>query len=365
MSYLLSILQRSIVGLSLVFSSLSTCNADELSQEDKNELMQSVVLIEGKNSSGTGFLVQSPKGLYIYTAAHVLSGNTAIKCTLPSGQQLRNFSSVQIATDVDVARIVIRDRVKTAMKRWDMSQPKVGMDHPIYAFGNSGGGGVATVSSGEVNGVGNKSYEVSASIIQGNSGGPIIDAKSGVVVGIATHLIAARKDIWAADTRYGKVRRFAARLDRPLRWNTTSLAAFGREMAVIEKFDKTTKLLFALAQLEPYQNGLRLNTKMEGGLDAMEVLQANSSSSAVKGLIAMNQNLAGRRNVLRDHTLMKKYLAYYKTIYQSAASQNRNFKSMQFTNFHQPEAKLSLEYRENARKSLEVRFDCFKNSRTR
>ncbi len=48
---------------------------------------------------------------------------------------------------------------------------------PIAALGNGGGNGVVSVEKGKILGTSGDSLEVDAGIIQGNSGGPVVERR--------------------------------------------------------------------------------------------------------------------------------------------------------------------------------------------
>ena len=126
-------------------------------------------------------------------------------------------------------------------------------------------------SQGEVQAVGAESFEITAHVIQGNSGGPIIRKDTNVVLGLVTHGIQGRDDVFAENTRFSKIRRFGARLDREIKWTKISLSQFLKEPETLNEFDRTTRLLFALSVLRPTANGLRLTTVVNGRVSAMQI----------------------------------------------------------------------------------------------
>ncbi|MEM9080324.1 MAG: serine protease [Verrucomicrobiota bacterium] len=337
----------------LLFLGLSTAIAkSELTMLQKTGMMGSIVLIEGENSSGTGFLARENQQIFLYTAAHVLSGNSTLSFTLTDGTKLKQLSRLQIADDVDVARFLVSDKLTKAIPRWHKKEERIAIHAPIAAFGNSDGTGVITLSDGKILGIGKENYEVSTEIIQGNSGGPIIHIKTGLVIGIATHLIAPREDIWAQETRFKSVRRFAARLDRNIKWFNTDFKTFSNEMQTIHNFDRKTQLVFAFAELQPYRDGLRLDTEVGGGRTADQIFTQNRDNPAVQGLIKLNENVLRYQQSYNDHALIGKYLEFYRYIYKTAETQTRTFLPSRFTRFHREDADLSLQHRKKAVESL-------------
>ena len=169
-------------------------------------------------------------------------------------------------------------------------------------------------SDGKIQGIGVSSFEVSAEVIQGNSGGPVVSEDGQKALGLITHGIAARTDVWAEKTRFSKVRRFAARLDRSIVWKKTTLNDFLKEPEAIAEVDQVTRLIFALSVLSPGRNGLRLDTQVGGGSTAMDILTENRKMRAVRNLLKMNTELGSRKIGSSVADLKKQYSSYYREI---------------------------------------------------
>jgi hypothetical protein len=242
---------------------------------------------------------------------------------------------------------------KHALELPETGQVKDGAE--ITAFGNSGGGGVVNQAEGTVNGIGDRSFEVTAKIIQGNSGGAIVEKDTSVALGVVTHAIAARTDVWAQATRFTKVRRFAARLDRPIKWNKTTVFDFLKEPKAIEEIDRVTRLIFALSMLQPSGRGLRLNTQVGGGSTAMDIFRENSNMRAVQDLLKMNEGLGKRKIGLSEADLKKQYISYYRDILSGSKSQSYRFQNLTMSSFHKKRAQESLMWRAKADKALAAR----------
>ncbi|MDB6078742.1 MAG: serine protease, partial [Akkermansiaceae bacterium] len=122
------------------------------------------------------------------------------------------------------------------------------------ACGNSGGGGTVGHERGKVLGVGPESIEIDATVIQGNSGGPVIDAVTHAALGVVTHLTAARTDLWAKETRFAGVRRFGCRLDRTWKWKKMPIDAFLQEGKLAKKIALTNDLMAAALQPSQWES---------------------------------------------------------------------------------------------------------------
>ena len=327
-------------------NSESTSPAKEVKLTDPEK---AVVVIEGDKSSGTGFIIYTGSQVYLYTAAHVLSGNKKLTFKTKDGKEYKRFGRLEVATDVDMARMQMLDRVPAALRL----PTKAGEASPgkeIVAYGNSGGGSVITKAEGSIQGVGAESLEIDAKIIQGNSGGPVVLNNTNTVAGIVTHAINPQTDVWASGTRYSQVRRFAARLDRRITWKRISLTNFLAEPDKIKKLNQITRLLFALAALEPTPNGMRLTRTVNGTSTALSILRENADMKAVKALIKMNSDLQNKKIKPDPGQTRNKFISFYRGILDAAASQTREASNM--SPFHKEIAKGYMGIRKEARAAV-------------
>ncbi|OYV05332.1 MAG: hypothetical protein CFE26_12155, partial [Verrucomicrobiales bacterium VVV1] len=86
-----------------------------LSQSELDEIgrrqMSAVVLIKGDLSVGTGFFVNHDGLTYLYTAAHVLNGNTKLEIKSTSGRVFTKFGSFEAADGMDLVRLGVNEDV--------------------------------------------------------------------------------------------------------------------------------------------------------------------------------------------------------------------------------------------------------------
>ncbi|MFD0893900.1 trypsin-like peptidase domain-containing protein [Luteolibacter ambystomatis] len=306
-----------------------------------NRLLASVVIIKGDQSEGTGFFARQNGKTYLYTAAHVLSGNSKLDIRTTAGRTFTKFGAFEVAEAADMVRFAMQEEPASPPPELATNEMKVG--HGVFAIGNSGGGGVLTILDGTVTGLGPNQIETSAAVIQGNSGGPLFTAPEGRALGIITHLIAARTDVWAAATPFADVRRFAARLDVDVKWKTVPIASFLEERRRIEEVNGTTRLLLALSTLQPTTAGLRAGGQSEK-IDALGILQQNRTRPSVKALLEMNSSLAGNRMRQSDRDLIKKFTGFYEAILSESKRQTAGFDPERFGPYHRELAKESLEW---------------------
>jgi hypothetical protein len=117
----------------------------------------------------------------------------------------------------------------------------------VVVLGNAGGQDVVNEITGKIVGIGPNLVEVDAPFVPGNSGSPIVDLKTGTVVGVATYLIVNRFDFTTFQiVKNPIVRRFGYRLDTIKAWQPVNWPAFYSEEARMKDISALTENLLAL-----------------------------------------------------------------------------------------------------------------------
>jgi len=224
---------------------------------------QAVLVLETTDGRGTGFLVQDAGEIWVYTNQHVIRDGVSLKAFDTEGVAV-DLGSLEIALDRDVARFTTKTR------RGLFLADSVKTGNEVIVYGNSQGSGVITRSEGEVLGIAPETIEVSAEIVSGNSGGPVVDDQ-GMVVGISTFVQFGElsDDPTMKSTRFEKPRRFALRLDGDIDFRQVEVEkfeeVFNEFQAEIQKFDEAWSLS-AVISADPYER------IMSGTFDTSEVI---------------------------------------------------------------------------------------------
>lgn len=154
------------------------------------ETQKLVVMIEAENGEqGSGFLYNL-KGDLI-TNAHVVAGSDKVKIKTADAREL-DGEVIGISEETDIA--VVRVKGLAGMEPLEVDRKeKAEVGDDVLAIG-SPLGFQNTVTTGIISGVGRSFeiepyfysdlYQISAPIAPGNSGGPLVDQNSGLVVGI-------------------------------------------------------------------------------------------------------------------------------------------------------------------------------------
>jgi len=207
-----------------------------------------IVIIEGNVGNGTGFLCVSEGQVWVYTAAHVLSGNSTVSVRDSKGRVYRDFEFIECAEGVDLVRLKPKDKGLEGIEIVSQQDaPETG--DLIVAVGNSLGAGSLSGEPGRILSIQENMWEVDAEIIPGNSGGPILSLDSGKVVGIVTHLIIAKPKNQEKPTQQIQVKRFAARLDKKWEWRKMPISRFVKEWQHIETMDRDSSIAWASSYL--------------------------------------------------------------------------------------------------------------------
>lgn len=189
-------------------------------------LSPAVVIIEGDQSSGTGFIGATGGKKYIYATARVLSGNTRLTIRNSDGITFKKFGKLEAAQGADLVRMELLEEVKDFLQ-FHPVQPPVQINRKIVILGTDVKNRMVTTEEGLVLGTSADSLEVNG--VPGkikNDDGPVVDAATGEVVGLTTRTSFSEKTVWTEGTRQGQARRFACRLDRDWTWQPMTVVKF-------------------------------------------------------------------------------------------------------------------------------------------
>lgn len=228
---------------------------------------RAVFLVKHDEGRGTGFLMEDGGLVYFVSNIHVLAGGENFSIRNVYGETVTIPEQVQVAADRDLVRFPVN------YKRGLLVAQDFGFDDEICALGNSGGEGVVTRLDGKILALGPDLVEISATIIPGNSGGPVVDNDRSVV-GVSTYVRNADKypDWLIKGSRFEKgVRRMAVRVDN-VEWVPMAWGDFQREthdadqieeyaceiISIVEQiYDKPDKMIFSDVDSHAIQSWIR------------------------------------------------------------------------------------------------------------
>jgi S1-C subfamily serine protease len=254
--------------------------------------MEGIVLIEGDNSTATGFMTKIRDVDFIVTNQHVLGDGKKLKFKTLRGEEIPTLGVFgAIGSDIAIIRVAGGQGELTVAKDV-LSGSKIG--DKVVVVGNRLGGGVATQTEGSIVGIGPTRIEVNANFEPGNSGSPIVNLGTGEVVGVATYSETrsiAVDDGGAASAR-GRVtapaqvekRWFGYRLDSVSKWEAIDLVQWGAQSERIEQFMETSRALHAVVRFD--FRTARQHPRLTTILDQFEARYQNASSNS---LVAANE----------------------------------------------------------------------------
>ena len=179
------------------------------------DVKDGVMLVRTDKGAGSGFLLRQDGKKYLVTNLHVIKDATRVAAYFYGGARIP-LGQLFIDEVNDLARFEVETDLPGFASCDD--EPTIGDEISIY--GDSQGAGVLTEIKGHIIGVGPRDLEIDAPIVQGNSGSALLNGKL-EVLGVATYATREQTE-WNADTRFGKVRRFAVRLGCA-RWQQSSI----------------------------------------------------------------------------------------------------------------------------------------------
>ena len=284
-----------------------------------------IVLAEGDVGKGTGFFANQNGKTYIYSNAHVFSGNKAMKFTSVSGE-IVNCKTFEVSATADMVRFSIAGDYP-AYDVMELVDQSVDLGDEVYVLGNSQGEGTITKLVGKVTGIGPEKIEVDAPFVSGNSGSPVIHASTGQVIGIATYAVRRKVDWTTKGTPFSSARRFAVRIDTATRWESPTWDRFVKEAQALRDFESTNVLL---ACFSAYYSG------------------------DLESPIELYEDLLKQHGLVESRWLPEvRYYDHLRWDKVRRASEDMNrYRKEHFCNWHQAEFLEHLKWREEIRKSL-------------
>jgi len=209
----------------------------------------SIVFVTGSEGAGSGFIVTAGTTNYLFTNAHVAAGIKDASFTALDGTVMQGYApSVAVGEDLFLMKLPLGGKGFHLMLDVEKN---VSIGDPVVVLGNAQGAGVVNTLIGKIVGIGSNLVEVDAPFVPGNSGSPIIDLKSGKVIGIATYMMfdpfgAGGFGIFGSQ----KVRRFGYRLDSVKAWQPVDWDGFRAQAASMQEIEKrTTQIAEALMSM--------------------------------------------------------------------------------------------------------------------
>ncbi len=206
-----------------------------------------LVVVEGKEGAGSGFIGQIKGRIFFITNIHVLGACRGARLHTLEDKEVQLTPFAFLSKHRDLAIVPVSWQGPFLEVCESLNSDKVQMEQQITVMGNSDGTGVVTHLRGKINGIGPEEIEVSAKFVPGNSGSPIIQDQLGKVIGVAAYLRdLSAKTKWTEDSDLADIRRFGYRLDGNIEWQRVSLDELYRQSEIFDRFEDRT---IALGQI--------------------------------------------------------------------------------------------------------------------
>ena len=214
--------------------------ASKLTQEQAD----AVVLVKGDNAEGTGFLIKTPQGPVVVTNQHVIFNNPNLTISTNNGVPV-TIVSYQGATDRDLVKILLKDGAFSYLTPAAEVSSTAQAGDEVLTPGNSEGGEVMLNTDGKVIALGPDRVEFDNPIYHGNSGGPVIQVKTGNVIGVVTEAMKVENSDEVDKTSYanrnsaihGTMRYFGLRLDTASSWEPYDWTQFQMQSKFLDDFN--------------------------------------------------------------------------------------------------------------------------------
>ncbi len=259
-------------------------SADEQAANLVKEYSGSLVFVEDKGGSGSGFVCTFAGRKFVFTNQHVVAGHSGAKLTLLDQSQLK-VGQAAAAVGHDIMSLALLSDSK-AMDMMTEIEKNASIGDEVVVLGNPEGARVIKPLTGKLVGIGPNLIEVTAEFVPGNSGSPIFHLKSGKVIGIATYLTMRDMD-GLSGRAVPKVRRFGYRLDSVKQWQPVAWPAYNEEHATIERIKERTHDLAALLREMSRSGGVNASHHQNPAI--RRPLDKFSEATSGKGLLATDR----------------------------------------------------------------------------
>lgn len=328
----------------------------------KNQLTKqfpAILLIEGDVSSGRGTVIQADGKTWLYSAPHVLSGNSKVTIKGADGTALTQLGAFQIAADSNLVRFEIQQEMPVKLE-FDATATVDATTRLVAADAGPNNAALQVVECSAARTTGND-FEFDGNSNPQSYGCPLLSAQSAKVIGIISPGPAAATTVWPdtqqaiASTQTNR----AARLNRPIDWKASTLGAFFNERRKIDDLNKTTRLLHALAGVQVVGVALQLEGPLGGNTTVRKVLEQNASLPMVVELMKIQADLAGKKVGIAPRDIKRRIASILSQAKATSARQVQDLKGIAFSSYHRPAAELALKWRGEADQAVNTSLNNF------
>lgn len=203
------------------------------------EQSNAVLLITTDSGAGSGFACTYRNREFVATNLHVLQGSKPPTIKAQNGAVIKLGDSMVLALDADIAMIAIignfeKDYGINPLPVSENVHDETSVADRIVCPGNSLGSNVVLETTGQIKAYGQPRLEITAPVVQGNSGGPVIHLNTGRVIGLVTEAETnrisknelAKKAGESPDSDITDISYYAHRIDTVINWRACMVADF-------------------------------------------------------------------------------------------------------------------------------------------
>lgn len=316
----------------------------EAAKEAATEHLNSVVSITGDQTSGSGTLVSADDKLWIYFPASYMVENSRLEITTSEGTKLDKFGTFEVASDADLVRLEIKEKVEGALSIAESVDMEAGAS--VLGFGESG-----TIIEG-------RAYEVKANGMspgrgfdKSDPGTPVFTGETTELFGILVVANNAEPTLWPQPTTEFKVYE-VSRLDRSIKWAAVPISTFMEEAKTLASADRLTRLVFAFAATRPSSTGIDTSGSAGASTTVSEILEENKKVAAVKSLFSTDEWLKEKGARSSQADLNRRITGVYDDILRTSMKSTNKLSDAKFSPYHAKMAAQSLEWRKEGEKKL-------------
>ena len=155
------------------------------------------------------------------------------------------MGALAVSPEADLA-IAAQQSAQGGIPMVENVEQSVQVGDDVTILGNSLGSSVITEIKGKITGIGPDLIETDAKFVEGNSGSPIIQTKTGKVIAIATFAMIHRATTLSKDSQFKEIRRFGYRLDTARFTEHPGWDEVTREGKQLESIEKGSEYLVSL-----------------------------------------------------------------------------------------------------------------------
>jgi len=336
----------------------STPGHPEFDPSKESKYTNALATITGDKTSGTGFVAVAGGKLYLYTAASVIAGNSRFSISNAAGTKFSKFGNLEVAEKTSFVRLELLESDAVPALRLADEDNRVGADTHICCLATEGGSGSIAAERGIAQGQTDDIISVDLNLLQGKTGGPMLESASGKVLAIIVDPGAEpQRQLWSEPAAAGQSGELgtlrACRLNRRVLWKSVPIGNFLADAKKINEYNRLTGVAQALAVLNT-SPGFGLSTTISGSHTALSILTEAKDLPIATEVITLQADVASKRLRIGEADLKKRFSSLMSSATTQMQRGDADFDPAKFDAYHRPYAEDSLKWRKEAMKRLQT-----------